>query len=166
MSRSIKIVLFALPFLMCSCSWVIGHAVYLYGYSNVTGFQVYDTEKNEVVAETNVSDVKARRKARGLYRKLCLSETDGIFEQTLVCPHWDYVLTNVSQLIVLVTKNYSSEGILPRGAYEIKRDKERVYIFVDERYDKVDDITRYFTDEQMKRILPRIQPMKKGSMSN
>lgn len=120
-------------------------------------------EKKEVVAETNISDVKARKKARALYRKLCLSETDGMFEQTLVNPHWDYIFTHVSQLIVLVTKNYSSEGIYPRGDFEIKRDKERVYMYVDEHYDKVEDLTKYFTDEQLKRILPRIQPLKKGT---
>lgn len=126
---------------------------------------MYDMEKEEVVTESDIADVKARKNARSIFHDICLDEADGIFMQTLVCPDWDYVSTHVSQLIVLPTHNYSTKGIYPRGSFDIKLDKERVYIYLDEYYSEVKDITNYFTDDQLKRILPRIQPLQKDSTS-
>ena len=143
--------------------------MYLYGFSNVTGFQVYDMEEKKVVAETSLTDVKARRKARSLYRKICLAKTRGLITQTMVTPNWDYITTHVSPLIVIVNLN-RTKGILPHGSFRIKRDKERVLVFVDDGniyslYTKVDDITNCFTDDQLKRILPRIQPKEESEPS-
>ena len=106
----------------------------------------------EILAKTSPRDRRARRKARELYRRICHNEIeDGFFNQEMDNPFWE-------ELTELIVYPLPKKRLFPHGSFSVKRNKERVILGDDD--DKI-DITSFLTEEQLKRILPRISPEKK-----
>ncbi len=105
----------------------------------------------EILAKTSPRDRRARRKARELYRRICHHEIeDGFFNQQMVNPFWE----EPTELIVYPLPK---KRLFPVGSFDVKWNKERVIL--DD--DKEIDITSFLTEEQLKRIRPRISPERK-----
>ena len=135
-----------------SCLWLASEAIYLSQAPRVTGFQVLDMNSKEILAKTSSRDRRARRKARELYRRICHNEIeDGFFNQEMDNPFWE-------ELTELIVYPLPKKRLFPHGSFSVKRNKERVILGDDD--DKI-DITSFLTEEQLKRILPRISPEKK-----
>ena len=106
----------------------------------------------EILAKTSSRDRRARRKARELYRRICHNEIeDGFFNQEMDNPFWE----EPTELIVYPSPK---KRLFPRGSFSVKWNKERVILGDDGN--KI-DITSFLTEEQLKRILPRISPERK-----
>lgn len=153
MLRAIKIIIIGLMSCsLMSCLWLASEAIYLSQAPRVTGFQVLDMNSKEILAKTSSRDRRARRKARELYRRICHNEIeDGFFNQEMDNPFWE-------ELTELIVYPLPKKRLFPHGSFSVKRNKERVILGDDD--DKI-DITSFLTEEQLKRILPRISPEKK-----
>ena len=153
MKRAIKIIIIGL--MSCSltnCLWLASEAIYLSHAPRVTGFEVWDMNSKEILAKTSPRDRRARRKARELYRRICHNEIeDGFFNQEMSNPFWE-------ELTELIVYPSPKKRLFPRGSFSVKWNKERVILGDD---DNKIDITSFLTEEQLKRILPRISPERK-----
>ena len=135
-----------------SCLWLASEAIYLSQAPRVTGFEVWDMNSKEILAKTSPRDRRARRKARELYRRICHDEIeDGFFNQEMDNPFWE-------ELTELIVYPLPKKRLFPHGSFSVKRNKERVILGDDGN--KI-DITSFLTEEQLKRILPRISPERK-----
>lgn len=135
-----------------SCLWLASEAIYLSQAPRVTGFEVWDMNSKEILAKTSSRDRRARRKARELYRRICHNEIeDGFFNQEMDNPFWE-------ELTELIVYPLPKKRLFPHGSFSVKRNKERVILGDDGN--KI-DITSFLTEEQLKRILPRISPERK-----
>ena len=150
MKRAIKIIIVLMSCSLTSCLWLASEAIYLSQAPRVTGFEVWDMSSKEILAKTSPRDRRARRKARELYRRICHNEIeDGFFNQEMDNPFWE-------ELTELIVYPLPKKRLFPHGSFSVKRNKERVIL----GDDKI-DITSFLTEEQLKRILPRISPEKK-----
>ncbi len=155
MKRAIKIITIGLMSCsLTSCLWLASEAIYLSHAPRVTGFQVWDMNSKEILAKTSPRERRARRKARELYRRICHHEIeDGFFNQQMVNPFWE----EPTELIVYPLPK---KRLFPVGSFRVKWNKERV-ILKDYGDDKEIDITSFLTEEELKRIRPRISPEKR-----
>ena len=153
MLRAIKIIIiWLMSCSLTSCLWLASEAIYLSHAPRVTGFQVLDMNSKEILAKTSPRDRRARRKARELYRRICHYEIeDGCFNQQMINPFWE-------EPTGLIVYPLPQKRLFPVGDFSVKWNKERVIL--DDDDDKI-DITSFLTEEQLKRILPRISPEKK-----
>ena len=154
MLRAIKIIIIGLMSCsLTSCLWLASEAIYLSHAPRVTGFQVLDMNSKEILAKTSPRDRRARRKARELYRRICHHKIeDGCFNQQMINPFWE----EPTELIVYPLPE---KRLFLVGSFDVKWNKERVILDADD--DKEIDITSSLTEEQLKRILPRISPERK-----